>query len=65
MSKYNKSSHYMVIFLGLFLLLGGIGLPLRYPNSFDTLASGIVLVVIGLATLVIFGPKSFWVSGNR
>jgi len=61
-SRYSRASHYAVVFLGVCLLVGGIVLPFVRPGDFDHLVAGVMVAVIGLATVVLFGSKKWWVS---
>ena len=58
-AKTSKMAHYMVVFCGFFLLGGGIYLPIRH-FGFDGLVAGIVVAVLGLSTLILFGPNRYW-----
>lgn len=64
MDKYDRRTHYTVVFCGLVLLGVGIATPLRFP-SFDTVVFGVLVGIIGLATIILFGPKGVWTPEEK
>ena len=57
--RHDKLAHYCVVFLSLFLIAIGVLFVLRYP-SFDEIWFGAMGVVLGVASLLCFGRRSFW-----